>query len=148
MVNFIKYSDEKIHGADAKMKAVRNMKDKIDTLKKQREIMIHTINQKSLDCKQREAELKTVHLIHYYILFVFFVVMFFLFFHQVADDIKTGKSELTNIQKHRDELINLLNKAKQEQEEIEKTYSKLCVLKNNVIILFSKIVLNIILFNN
>lgn len=72
MVNFIKYSDEKIHRADAKMKAVRSMKDKIDTLIKQKEIIINTINQKLLDCKQREAELKTVHLLHYFFFFCYF----------------------------------------------------------------------------
>lgn len=42
-----------------------------------------------------------------------------------------------NIHKHKDEGIQLLDKAKQEQEEIEKTCLKLRELKNNVIIVFS-----------
>jgi len=60
MINFIKYSDEKIHEVDAKMKAVRNMKDTIDRLKKQKDIIVNTINKKSLDRIQRGAEIKTV----------------------------------------------------------------------------------------
>lgn len=60
MINFIKYSDEKISDVDEKMKAVRNMKDTIDKLKKQKDIIVNTINQKSLDRKHREAEIKTV----------------------------------------------------------------------------------------
>lgn len=60
MINFIKYSDQKISEVDEKMKAVRNMKDKIDKLKKQKDILVNTINKKSLDRKQREAEIKTV----------------------------------------------------------------------------------------
>lgn len=58
------YSDEKIHEADAKMKAVRNIKDTIGKLKKEKDIIVNTINQKSLDRKQREAEIKIV-CIHY-----------------------------------------------------------------------------------
>lgn len=61
MINFIKYSDEKISEVDEKMKAVRNMKDTIDKLKKQKDIIVNTINQKSLDRKHREAEIKTVY---------------------------------------------------------------------------------------
>lgn len=60
MINFIKYSDEKIHEVDAKMKAVRNMKDTIDSLKKQKDIIMNTINKKSLDRIQRGSELKIV----------------------------------------------------------------------------------------
>jgi len=60
MINFIKYSDEKIHVADAKMKAVRNMKDTIDKLKKQKDFIVSTINQKSLDRMQRGSDIKTV----------------------------------------------------------------------------------------
>jgi len=60
MINFLKYSDEKIHDADAKMKAVRNMKERIDKLKKEKNILVNTINQKSLDRKHRETEMKIV----------------------------------------------------------------------------------------
>lgn len=60
MINFIKYSDEKIHEVEDKMKAVRNMKDTIDKLKKEKDIIVNTINQKLLDRKQREAEIKIV----------------------------------------------------------------------------------------
>lgn len=64
MINFIKYSDEKIHAVDAKMKAVRNMKDKINKLKKKNDIIVNTINKKSLDRIQRGSEIKTVYIIH------------------------------------------------------------------------------------
>jgi len=60
MINFIKYSDEKINEVDTKMKAVKNMKERIDNLKKQKDIIVTTINQKSLDRKQRGSEIKTV----------------------------------------------------------------------------------------
>ncbi|KAL5234566.1 hypothetical protein ACI65C_001976 [Semiaphis heraclei] len=110
MINFIKYSDEKIHEVDAKMKAVRNMKDTIDTLKKQKDIIVNTINKKSLDRIQRGAEIKTV-----------------------AEEVKDGKSELTKIQKHRDDVLKELDKVKQEQDDIEKKCSKLCDLKDKII---------------
>lgn len=60
MINFIKYSDEKIHQSDVNMKAIRNMKETYDKLKKDRDILVNTINQKSLNRKQRGTELKTV----------------------------------------------------------------------------------------
>jgi len=79
MINFIKYSDEKIHEVDAKMKAVRNMKDTIDRLKKQKDIIVNTINKKSLDRVQRGAELKTVSIFNTFLMiyFVFLVVILF-----------------------------------------------------------------------
>ncbi|CAI6361514.1 unnamed protein product [Macrosiphum euphorbiae] len=110
MINFIKYSDEKIHEVDAKMKAVRNMKDTIDSFKKQKDIIVNTINKKSLDRIQRGAEIKTV-----------------------AEEVKDGKSELAKIQKHRDDVLKELEKVKQDQEDIEKKCSKLCELKDNII---------------
>lgn len=60
MINFLKFSDEKINEVDAKMKAVRNMKERIDKLKKEKDILVNAINQKSLDRKNRETEIKTV----------------------------------------------------------------------------------------
>ncbi|CAH1736377.1 uncharacterized protein LOC114120050 isoform X1 [Aphis gossypii] len=110
MINFIKYSDEKIHEVDAKMKAVRNMKDTIDRYKKQKDIIVNTINKKSLDRIQRGVELKTI-----------------------AEEVKDGKSELAKIQKHRDDVLKELDKVKQDQDDIEKKCSKLCELKDNII---------------
>jgi len=75
MINFIKYSDEKISEVDAKMKAVRNMKDTIDTLKKQKDIIVNTINKNSLDSIQRGAEIKTVSI---YTTFLIFNLYFWL----------------------------------------------------------------------
>lgn len=60
MINFIKYSDDKINATDDKMKFIRNMKDTIDKLKKQKDIILNSINQKSLDRKERAAEFKIV----------------------------------------------------------------------------------------
>lgn len=60
MIKFIAYSDDKIHEVDVKMKAVRNMKDTIDKLKKQKDMLVNTINQKSLDRQQRGSEIKAV----------------------------------------------------------------------------------------
>lgn len=60
MISFLKYSDEKIHEVEAKMKAVRNMKDTIDKLKKEKDILVNSINKKNLERKDRGAELKTV----------------------------------------------------------------------------------------
>jgi hypothetical protein len=60
MLSFIKYSDEKIHEVEDKMKSVRNMKDTIDKLKKEKDILVNSINKKTLERKDRGAELKTV----------------------------------------------------------------------------------------
>jgi len=79
MINFIKYSDEKIHEVDAKMKSVRNMKDTIDTLKKQKDIILNTINKKSLDRIQRGTEIKTVGIFNKFVIinFVFLFIISF-----------------------------------------------------------------------
>lgn len=110
MINFIKYSDEKIHEVDDKMKAIRTMKDTIDRFKKQKDTIVNTINKKSLDRIQRVAEIKTV-----------------------AEEVKIRKSELAKIQKHRDDVLKELDKVKQDQDVIEKKCSKLCELKDNII---------------
>lgn len=60
MINFIKYSDEKIHEVDVKMKAVKNIKETVDKLKKEKDIIVNTINEKSLNRKQRGTEMKLV----------------------------------------------------------------------------------------
>lgn len=62
MINFIKYSDQKINNADAEMKAIKKMKDTFDKLTEEKNIIVTTINQKSLDRKQRESEIKTVQI--------------------------------------------------------------------------------------
>jgi len=62
MINFIKYSDEKINEAESEMKAIRNMKEKTDKLKKEKDILVNTINKKSLDSKQRESEIQIVRI--------------------------------------------------------------------------------------
>lgn len=72
--------------------------------------------------------------------FIFFVIILILFIQQVAEDVKVGRSELMNFQKHRDEILKEMDKVKFEQEEIEKTCLKLCNLSDNVII-FSRSVL-------
>jgi len=51
--------------------------------------------------------------------------------------VKDGKSELTKIQKHRDDVLKELDKVKQEQDDIEKKCSKLCDLKDKVMYIFS-----------
>jgi len=51
--------------------------------------------------------------------------------------VKDKKSELTKIQKHRDDVLKELDKVKQDQDNIEKKCSKLCELKDNVIYFFS-----------
>lgn len=56
------------------------------------------------------------------------------YFQQLADDVKDSKSEFTNIQNHKDEMLKELDKVKQEQDAIEKTCLNLCALKDNVII--------------
>lgn len=43
-----------------------------------------------------------------------------------------------SIQKHRDEILKELDKVKLEQAETEKTWSKLCNLKDKVIISFNQ----------
>lgn len=63
MVNFIKYSDRKIHDCDVQMKAVKNMKEKIDRLKKEKDTIVNTINEKLLNRKQRDGEIKIVCII-------------------------------------------------------------------------------------
>ncbi|XP_050442564.1 uncharacterized protein LOC126846807 [Adelges cooleyi] len=110
MINFIKYSDEKINKADVQMKAVRNMKEKIDYLRKQKDSIKEAINQKSLLRQQRGSE-----------------------YISVVEEGKIGKSELMNLQVHKDEILKELDKVKQEQETIEKHCSTLCEQKDNTI---------------
>ncbi|VVC42016.1 Kinetochore protein Nuf2 [Cinara cedri] len=110
MLNFIKYSDVKIHDVDEKMKAIRNMKDTIDKTKQQKEIIKNSINKMLCERKQRGIEIKTL-----------------------TEELKIGKSELMNIQKRKIEMENELNKVKQEQDTIESKCFKLCELKNNII---------------
>ncbi|XP_050523408.1 uncharacterized protein LOC126895507 [Daktulosphaira vitifoliae] len=110
MINFIKYSDEKISEADAQMKAVRNMKEKIDNLRKQKDNLKETINQKSLHRKQRGTEIKSV-----------------------ADEGKNARIELMDIQKSKEEILKELDKVKQEQESVEKQCSLLSEQRDNII---------------
>lgn len=60
MLSFIKYSDEKINKVEAKMKAIRNMKDTVHKLKKEKDILVKSINKKNLEHKERGSELKAV----------------------------------------------------------------------------------------
>lgn len=78
MLKLIKFGDEKLHLVDAKMKAVRNMKDSIDLLTKQKDIIKNTINQKALDCKQQKAETQTVYLIFH----LYFLSLSYIFFNR------------------------------------------------------------------
>lgn len=81
MINFIKYSDKKICEADAKMKAVRNMKENIDKLKKEKDVILNTINKKLLDRNHRETEMKTV-----WVLTIFNVIFIYIFCNLFVSD--------------------------------------------------------------
>ncbi|XP_050540096.1 uncharacterized protein LOC126904842 [Daktulosphaira vitifoliae] len=110
MINFIKYSDEKISQTDEKMKRVRNLKIIEYNLKKQKELLKSSINHKKLLFKKYSEEI-----------------------NNLTEDLIESKAELKQFLLLKEHASKEMDDVKQEQESIEKSNKYFIEQKNSLI---------------